>query len=155
MKFTQTGGYTGFNPNYDQSSAELNSLNTGTIEPNFANDFTFFCAAHRVDYVLIGLGAPLALAAALIAEGWPESIHQGIIVIELPPAEALNYYGTTGDYWPSVLPQKWMGRGMQVFTHGSPMLLTLTSTNLIHGAGQIIVTCGTSKNVYLIGQSPA
>jgi hypothetical protein len=84
MQFTQATGYVGFIPVHEQKWGALDDLFMGPPKPNFGTVFSAFCAAHRVDYVLIGPGTPDAVVNAIEALGWPHHLDDGIEVVKPP-----------------------------------------------------------------------
>ncbi len=85
MRFTQSGGYTGFDPFSEWRFPILNELFHGVPGPDFGNDLTAFCATHSVDDILIGPGTQPALIAAITAQGWPQHMDHGIDVVKVQP----------------------------------------------------------------------
>ena len=124
MRFTQSGGYVGFTP---QSEARnwpvVTNLYTGTAGPRFENDLTGFCVGHRVSAILVGPGTPATLAAAISALRWQETIAHGVRVVRVPDPRSLQFHQVRGDYWPR---DSWMGRQVNIVTHGQPIELRIT-----------------------------
>ena len=52
--------------------------------PDFGAAFTAYCAAHRVDYILIGPATPPLVIKAIEALGWPRRMDQGIEIVSTP-----------------------------------------------------------------------
>jgi hypothetical protein len=124
MRFTQSGGYVGFTPQSEVLSwPVLQNLYNGTAGPLFENDLCAFCVAHRVSALLIGPGTPDALVAAISALHWQETNDHGVRVVRVPNADSMHFYHVWGDYWPQ---DSWMGRQVNVVTHGQPIELRIT-----------------------------
>ncbi len=127
MSFTQTGGYVGLDPYSERGNAVLHELLFDSPTPNFGNDLKALCATHHVDYVLLGPGTPLDLAAAMNGLAWPQSLDQGVTIIKVPAQKDLVFYQISGDYWPSAAPANWMGHRIHIVTRNSPITLSLSS----------------------------
>ncbi len=84
MRFTQSGGYVGFEPVPERRYRALDGLNFGNLEPDFGKDLAAYCASHLVGYILMGPGTPPSLLPAIAALGWPEYTESGIIVVKTP-----------------------------------------------------------------------
>lgn len=84
--FTQAEGYVGFRPLSQQKWTLLNDIIFGTPGPDFSTSFSAFCAAHKVDYVLIGPGTPPPITNAIEALGWQHHMDEGIEVVKVPGA---------------------------------------------------------------------
>jgi hypothetical protein len=84
LSFTQATGYTGFRLNHEQKWSGMDGLIYGLLPPDFPAFFPAFCAAHRVDYILIGPGVPPGVVSAIEALGWPRRMDQGIEIITPP-----------------------------------------------------------------------
>jgi hypothetical protein len=84
MQFTQAAGYAGFIPLREQKWGALNDVFMGPPQPDFGTVFPGFCAAHRVDYVLIGPGTPAAVVSAIEALGWAHHMDDGIEIVKTP-----------------------------------------------------------------------
>jgi hypothetical protein len=124
MRFTQSGGYVGFTPQSEALNwAVLENLYNGTAGSLFANDLSGFCLAHRVSAILIGPDTPPALLAAISALHWQETNDHGVRVVRVPNADSMHFYHVWGDYWPQ---DSWMGRRVNVVTHGQPIELRIT-----------------------------
>lgn len=87
MSFTQAEGYIGYTLAPERKWDIPDKL-TWNRWDDFAREFPAFCAAHQVDYVLIGQGAPSGLTQKIEALGWPRHIDDGIEVIKTPYARA-------------------------------------------------------------------
>jgi hypothetical protein len=124
MRFTQSGGYVGFTP---QSEAltwpVLENLYSGTTGSLFENDLSGFCLVHHVSAILIGPDTPPALVAAISALHWQETNAHGVDVVRVPDAGSMHFHHIWGDYWPQ---DGWMGRQVNIFTHGQPIELRIT-----------------------------
>jgi hypothetical protein len=152
MRFTQSGGYVGFTP---QSEAlnwpVLGNLSTGTGGSLFENDLSGFCVAHRVSAILVGPGTPAALAAAISALHWQESNAHGMRVVRVPDSDSLHFYHLWGDYWPQ---DGWMGRQVNIVTHGRPIELRITGQYRPAKLGPVeirVTTDGSEVATYRIG----
>lgn len=84
MSFTQATGYIGFRLRPEWKWARLDQLAWGQVMPDFATFFPAFCAAHKVDYILIGPGAPPQVVSAIEGLGWPHHMDRGIEVMQTP-----------------------------------------------------------------------
>ena len=153
MRFTQSGGYVGFTP---QSEAldwpVLGNLSTGTGGPLFENDLAGFCVAHRVSAILVGPGTPAALVAAISALHWQESNAHGMRVVRVPDPDSLHFYHVWGDYWPQ---DGWMGRRINIVTHGQPIELRITGQDRPAQLGPVEIRAtinGSEVASYRIGQ---
>jgi hypothetical protein len=124
MRFTQSGGYVGFTPLSEaQNWPVVTNLYTGTAGALFENDLNAFCMAHRVSAILVGPGTPAALITAIGALHWQETNSHGVRVLHVPDPDSLHFYRVRGDYWPQ---DSWMGRQVNIVTHGQPMELRIT-----------------------------
>jgi hypothetical protein len=84
MSFTQAEGYVGYTLVPQQKWTDvLNDIAFGP-QPDFDMRFPAYCAAHKVDYILIGPGAPVSVVRAIEAFGWPHHVDQGIEVVKVP-----------------------------------------------------------------------
>jgi hypothetical protein len=81
MAFTQSAGYVGFTPNRAAGWRVLGSLLFGPAEPDFASDFSGFCYANGVKYVLIGTAAPSSIVTAIDALHWPSRNDNGVEIV--------------------------------------------------------------------------
>ncbi len=154
MNFTQSGGYVGFEPYGEWGWNILADLNNGTVGSNFSNDLTAFCATHHVNYILIGPGTPVTLAAAIEAHGWSQHMDRGVRVVRVPPRRTLRYSYIKGDYWPSPASVNWMGRKVRIVTHGEGAVLTLTGTGRpIRAPVRITLTNQADQTIYRVTQS--
>lgn len=86
MSFTQTGGYIGFPPKSNITFDALGELYSGQPGPQFASDFSSYCAHELVDDILVGPGTPRALVAQIEKLGWPETQNNGVTIFKVPPA---------------------------------------------------------------------
>ena len=124
MRFTQSGGYVGFTPLSEVVNwPVVTNLYTGAAGPLFENDLTGFCVAHRVSAILVGPGTPATLAAAISALRWPETNDHGMRIVRVPDSRSLHFHRVLGDYWPR---DSWMGRQVNIVTHGQPIELRIT-----------------------------
>jgi hypothetical protein len=153
MRFTQSGGYVGFTP---QSEAVnwpvVTNLYTGTAGPLFENDLSGFCVAHRVSAILVGPGTPAALAAAISALHWQETNAHGVRVVRVPDPRSLHFHQVRGDYWPE---DSWMGRQINIVTHGQPIELRITGQYRPVELGPVEIRAtvnGSEMASYRIGQ---
>ncbi|HQT90171.1 MAG: hypothetical protein B7Z58_18110 [Acidiphilium sp. 37-64-53] len=154
MNFTQSGGYVGFEPSGEWSWGVLAHLANGTVESNFGNELTAFCATHSVNDILIGPGTPAALIAAIEALGWQQHMDHGVRVVRVPSPSKVRYIYVNGDYWPSPAPANWMGRKMRIVAHGERAVLTLTGTSRpLRAAVRITITDKSNQTTYHIKQS--
>jgi len=83
MGFTQAEGYVGYVLNPELKWGFLDEL-IWNDDPGFGAKFQAFCAAHKVDYVLIGPGTPPGITAAIEALGWPHHMDSGIEIVKIP-----------------------------------------------------------------------
>lgn len=125
MSFTQTGGYAGFIPAAEAGYPEFNTLAFGAPLADAAEALDRICAGHDVDYILLGPGTAPDIIAAVKAQGWPAQARDGITIVKVPPASAMDFYTLTGDYWPSPAAWNWMGKKITITTHRSPLHLQL------------------------------
>jgi hypothetical protein len=98
LSFTQAEGYVGVRPLYERKWGDfsdvllgrklgvLDELLSGHLESDFDSTFAAFCAAHRVDYILIGPGTPASVISAIEGLGWPHHMDDGIEVVKAPIA---------------------------------------------------------------------
>ena len=85
MRFTQSGGYVGFQPYSEWGWLTfLGELTSGAISPQFGSDLTVFCTTHHVNYILMGPGTPSSIIAAVSELHWPQSVDQGVFVTQVP-----------------------------------------------------------------------
>ena len=82
--FTQAAGYVGFKLVHEQKWHVLDDTVWGQVKPDFGAVFPAFCAAHRVDYILIGPGTPASVISAIEALGWPHRMDSGIEIVKTP-----------------------------------------------------------------------
>src|SRR6516225_6990940 len=123
MRFTQSGGYVGFTPQWAWNWPVVMNLYTGKAGPRFENDLSGFCVSHRVSAILVGPGTPAALVAAISALHWQETNAYGVRVVRVPDPDSLHFHHVSGDYWPQ---DNWMGRQVNIVTHGQPMELRIS-----------------------------
>jgi hypothetical protein len=84
MSFTQAKGWVGFTPRSEQKWMAVDDLTLGPLPPNFDSLFPAYCAAHRVDYILIGPGMPSVAVKAIEGLGWAHHMDNGIEVVKTP-----------------------------------------------------------------------
>ncbi len=84
MGFTQATGYIGFRLANQLRWKGMDDLTWGRLMPNFTHFFPAFCAAHKVDYVLIAPGTPVNIVAAIERLGWPHRTDMGIEIVTPP-----------------------------------------------------------------------
>jgi hypothetical protein len=82
--FTQAQGYIGYTTIHEQKWTVLDDLAWGPIKPDFATALPAFCAAHGVNYILIGPGTPGSAVNAIESLGWPRHVDDGIEVVKVP-----------------------------------------------------------------------
>jgi hypothetical protein len=153
MRFTQSGGYVGFTP----QSESLNwpvvaDLGTGVPGPHFENDLSGFCVSHRVSAILVGPDTPAALVAAISALHWQETNAHGVRVVRVPDPDSLHFHQVSGDYWPQ---DGWMGRQVNIVTHGQPMELRISGQYRPVKLGPVEIRAtvnGSEVGSYRIGQ---
>ena len=63
------------------------------------------------------------MAAAISALHWPETNAHGVRVVRIPDPRSLHFHQVWGDYWPE---DSWMGRRVNIVTHGQPMELRIS-----------------------------
>ncbi len=149
MQFTQSGGYVGFVP---LSETHWGVIGYGPAGPGFGKDFTIYCAAHRVNGVLIGPGTPSSLIAAIHALNWPRKMNDGVEIVHVPDLSKLKYRFTQGDYWPSATSLNWMGKRMTIISHNDPAAIILSGNGRpSRRAVRITVASSSSRTVYKIG----
>jgi hypothetical protein len=92
MAFTQSGGRLTFVPlrEWTWGWDVLNPLASGQVGPNFARDFVAYCAAHNINFILIGPGTPLSLITAIAALGWSEHADGAVRVFRVPALSEPN-----------------------------------------------------------------
>jgi len=153
MRFTQSGGYVGFVPLREaQDWPVVTYLFTGKPGPRFENDLSGFCVVHRVSAILIGPGTPGELVAAISALHWPETDAYGVRVLRVPNPDSLHFHRVLGDYWPQ---DNWMGRQVNIVTHGQPMEVRITGRNRPVELGPVEIRAtinGSEVANYRIGQ---
>ena len=91
--------------------------------PKLQSDLSGFCLAHRVSAILVGPGTPPAQVAAISALHWQEANDHGVRVVRVPDPDSLHFHRVSGDYWPG---DSWMGRQVNIVTHGQPLELRIT-----------------------------
>jgi hypothetical protein len=84
MSFTQAKGWVGFTPRSEQKWTAVDSLTLGPLTPNFDSLFPAYCAAHRVNYILIGPGIPSVTVKAIEGLGWAHHMDNEIEVVKTP-----------------------------------------------------------------------
>ncbi len=85
LSFTQTNGYVGFLPKSELKWNDLTGFMAGGPPiPDFGAAFMAYCAAHRVEYILIGPATPPLVVRAIEALGWPRRVDQGIEIVSTP-----------------------------------------------------------------------
>src|SRR5262249_47290581 len=127
-------------------------LYAGIGGPLFENDLSRFCVAHRVSSILLGPGTPPALVAAISGLHWQETNAHGGGVVRVPDPRSLHFYHVSGDYWPQ---DSWMGRQVNIVTHGQPMELRITGQHRPAELGPVEIRAtvnGSEIASYLIGQ---
>jgi hypothetical protein len=85
MGFTQAEGYVGYTLVPEMKWTVLGETIFGP-QPDFAQAFPVYCAAHQVDYILMGPGTPDTVVSAIEALGWPHHMDNGIEVVTVPKA---------------------------------------------------------------------
>jgi hypothetical protein len=152
MRFTQSGGYVGFTPQSAWNWPVVLNLYTGTGGPNFENDLSGFCVSHRVSAILVGPDTPAALVAAISALHWQETNAYGMRVVRVPDPESLHFHHVWGDYWRQ---DNWMGRQVNIVTHGQPMELRISGQYRPVELGPVEIRAtgnGSEAGNYRIGQ---
>jgi hypothetical protein len=66
------------------------------------------------------------LAAAVETLHWPETTDHGVWVVRVPDQQLLHFHYVLGDYYYGGGPDNWMGRQINIVTHGKPMELRIT-----------------------------
>ena len=130
----------------------VTDLYTGTAGPLFENDLSGFCAAHRVSAILVGPGTPATLVAAISALHWQETNAHGVRVVRVPDPRSLHFHQVLGDYWPQ---DSWMGRQVNIVTHGQPIELRITGQYRPVELGPVEIRAtvnGSETASYRIGQ---
>jgi hypothetical protein len=84
FNFTQATGYVGFRPLREQKWGVLDEIAFGPPRLGFDAALSAFCAAHHVDYILIGPGTPGSVVSAIEGLGWPRHMDDGIEVVKVP-----------------------------------------------------------------------
>jgi hypothetical protein len=87
FNFTQAEGYVGFRPMHERRWTVLDDVIFDQLKPDFATAFPAFCAAHRVNYILIGPSTPATVISAIESLGWPHHMDEGIEVVKLPTSQ--------------------------------------------------------------------
>jgi hypothetical protein len=126
MQFTQADGYIGFAPWREHAWSALAELEAAAPTINFGNDLAAFCSTHQVEYILLAPGTPAILMNAIAALQWHSRIDHGVTIVSAPDGNTLKYFSVAGDYWPASFPLNWMGRTVQITTHGIPATLTIS-----------------------------
>jgi len=54
---------------------------------------------------------------------WPAGM---VRVVRVPDPRSLHFYHVSGEYWPEDSPANWMGRQVNIVTHGQPIELSIT-----------------------------
>jgi hypothetical protein len=154
MRFTQSGGYVGFTPRMESLNwPVVANLGTGVAGPHFENDLSGFCVSHRVSAILVGPDTPAALVAAINALHWQETNAYGVRVVRVPDPDSLHFHQVSGDYWPQ---DGWMGRQVNIVTHGKPMELRITGQYRPVKLGPVEISAtvnGSEAGRYHIGQA--
>ena len=152
MRFTQSGGYVGFTPQWAWNWPVVMNLYTGTAGPNFENDLSGFCASHRVSAILVGPGTPATLVAAISALHWQETNAYGMRVVRVPDPGSLHFHQVSGDYWRQ---DNWMGRQVNIVTHEQPIELRISGQHRPIELGPVEIRAtvnGSEAGSYRIGQ---
>jgi hypothetical protein len=153
MRFTQSGGYIGFTPRPEALNwPVVTNLYNGTAGPSFENDLSGFCMSHRVSAILIGPDTPAALGTAISALHWQETNAHGVRVVRVPDPRSLHFHHVWGDYWPQ---DGWMGRQVNIVTHGQPIELRITGQYRPEELGPVEIRAtvnGSEMASYRIGQ---
>jgi hypothetical protein len=153
MRFTQSGGYVGFTPRLESRDwPVVENLGSGVAGPNFENDLSGFCVSHSVSAILVGPDAPGALVAAISALHWQETNAYGVRVVRVPDPESLHFHQVSGDYWRQ---DNWMGRQVNIVTHGQPMELRISGQNRPAKLGPVEIRAtvnGSEVGSYRIGK---
>jgi hypothetical protein len=84
MRFTQSGGDTSLVPLSFSRWPVVQTLSNGQPNQSFATDFSAFCTAKKVAFVLVGPGTTPALVMALENLHWPHEQQGGILVLRVP-----------------------------------------------------------------------
>jgi hypothetical protein len=84
MGFTQSGGYVGFTLVGEQKWNGLEAFSWGRLMPQFSTFFPAYCAAHRVDYILMAPATPSNVVDAIEGLGWPHHVEDGIEIVAVP-----------------------------------------------------------------------
>src|SRR6516162_6104236 len=152
MRFTQSGGYVGFTPALESRDwPVVENLGSGFAGSNFENDLSGFCVSHRVSAILVGPDTPGALVAAISALHWQETNAYRVRVVRVPDPESLHFHQVTGDYWRQ---DNWMGRQVNIVTHGQPMELRISGQSRPVELGPVEIRAtvnGSEAGSYRIG----
>jgi len=150
MRFSQSGGYLGPTPPSTATWPAVKSLYTGVVGPDFANDISGFCVAHKVSAILIAPGTPETLVDALHALNWDTANDHGIQIVRVPNQNSLCFHYIAGDYWPL---DKWMGKQVNVVVKGQSMRLRISGRDRSPQVGPVEVRVANGSNVarYQIG----
>jgi hypothetical protein len=153
MRFTQSDGYVGFTPRLESLNwPVVENLTSGAAGPHFKNDLSGFCVSHRVSAILVGPDTPAPLVAAISALRWPETNAYGVRVVRVPDPDSLHFHQVSGDYWPE---DGWMGRQVNIVTHGQPMELRISGQYRPVKLGPVEIRAtvnGSEVESYHIGQ---
>jgi hypothetical protein len=101
---------------------------------------------------LVGPDAPAALVAAISALHWQETKAYGVRVVRVPDRDSLHFHQVSGDYWPD---DNWMGRQVNIVTHGQPMELRISGQYRPVKLGPVEIRAtvnGSEVGSYRIGQ---
>lgn len=154
MLFTQSGGYVGWTPESESAWPVLYNLYTGTGGPSFENDISGYCVSHHVSAILVGPGTPGALAAAVDALQWQQTSDHGVRIVRVPDPRLLHFHYIVGEYFPGSGHESWMGRQVNIVTHGQPLQLRITGRYRPSALGpvEIRVSNGSDMSRYRIAQ---
>ena len=150
MRFSQSGGYLGPTPPSTATLPAVKSFYTGVVGPDFANDISGFCVAHKVSAILIAPGTPETLVDALHSLNWDTANDHGIQIVRVPNQNSLCFHYIAGDYWPL---DKWMGKQVNVVVKGQSMRLRISGRDRPPQVGPVEVRIVNGSNVarYQIG----
>lgn len=159
MAFTQSGGYVGFFPRHAGRWIAVHDLIVGKPSADFANGMTAFCATHRVTAILLTPGTPPSLAHAVLALGWPATrlpdMTPDVTIVRVPPADTLDYYAVTGNYWPSGGPRSWIGRAAAIHTGLRPLTVKISGQDRPAPLPpvRLTVTIGDASQIYSVNDA--
>jgi hypothetical protein len=84
---------------------------------------------------------------------WRETNAYGVRLVRVPDPDSLHFHQVSGDYWPQ---DGWMGRQVNIVTHGKPMELRITGQYRPLKLGPVEISAtvnGSEAGRYRIGQA--